>query len=257
MLLDELQAAFWDAIAGAPGELCASPALLRAIAPSGRRTAAEQLATYADMYWLRIRDVLRADFAATAALLGERLFDEIARRYVRVCPSREPSIARVGERLPAFLAAQEQARVPRHAAELAHLEWARVAAFDAPDAAPLALDDLRSLSAEGWPGLRLAAVPSLAVHAFGWPVQHLLDAPGDAVPAEERTVVRVWRNGWLVFHGTVGVAEERALGLLLAGTTFAAVCEIFSDAGEAAALLARWLEDGIVLRKGALPAATS
>jgi hypothetical protein len=257
MLLDELQAVFWEAIAGAPGELGASPALLRAIMPSARRTALEQLETYADMYWLRLRDVLRADFAATATLLGERAFDEIARLYLRAHPSREPSIARIGERLPAFLAAQRRAHVPGHAADLARLEWARVEAFDAPDATPLRLDDLRTLPAADWPALRLAAVPSLGVHSFGWPVQHLLDSPDDDTPDEGRTVVRTWRHGWLVFHASVGTAEEAALALLRDGTSFAAVCELDPDPSAAAALLARWLEDGIVQRAGALPATVS
>jgi hypothetical protein len=257
MPLDALQAALWDAIAGEPGELRASPALLGMIAPGARRSAAEQLATYADMYWLRLRDVLRADFARTAALLGEVVFDEIARAYLRVRRSREPSIAHVGERFPAFLAARARAGGAPYAADLARLEWARVTAFDAPDATALALDDLRVVPAERWGELCLAAVPSLSVHALARPVQRLLDgAAGDTLP-EERTVVRVWRSGWLVFHASVGAVEERALALLGDGTTFAAICELYPDAASAAALLARWLTDGIVDRAGALPQAAT
>jgi hypothetical protein len=73
------------------------------------------------------------------------------------------------------------------------------------------------------------------------------------MPAPQRTVLRVWREGFKVFHAAIDEIEEAALARLAGGATFAAVCELFAqttsleDAAHAAgALLARWLEDGIV-----------
>jgi hypothetical protein len=40
--------------------------------------------------------------------------------------------------------------------------------------------------------------------------------------------------------------EETALGRLAGGERFDAICEGFESAAEAAALLLRWIEDGIV-----------
>jgi len=249
--LRELQAGFWDAIASAPGELRAAPELLRLVVPSARLEPADRLAIYADMYWHRILDVLAQDFARTAEVLGAAEFADVARAYLRCRPSREPSIARIGEAFAAFLEASPPAGAVPFAAALARLEWARVAAFDTPDAEPLALEHLLELPADDWPALRLEAVPSLSLHAFAWPVQRLLDPALDGVLEEAPTTVRVWRCGWLVCHASVDATELPALHLLLAGTTFAEMSELCAEPEVAAALLARWLEDGIVVRAGA------
>jgi hypothetical protein len=63
----------------------------------------------------------------------------------------------------------------------------------------------------------------------------------------------VWREGFTVFHTSIDAPEEAALARLAGGATFAEVCELFAQsasledaAREAGALLARWLEDGIL-----------
>lgn len=249
--LRELQEGFWDAIASAPGELRATPELLRLVVPSAQLDPAGRLAIYADMYWHRILDVLAQDFARTAEALGAAEFADLARAYLRRRPSREPSIARVGEAFAEFLEASPPPGAVPFASALARLEWARVAAFDTPDAEPLALDHLRELPADAWPALRLAAVPSLSLHTFAWPVQRLLDPAFDGALDEVPSTVRVWRSGWLVCHASVDATELPALRLLLAGTTFAGMSEVCAEPEVAAALLARWLEDGIVVRAGA------
>lgn len=246
--LRELQARFWQAIAGAPGEVQAAPELVELIPPSAHLDPTERLAIYADMYWHRILDVLRQDFARTVEALGEAVFEGLAREYLRSRPSRDPSIARVGEAFADFLARRLPPEAPPFAADLARLEWARVEAFDAPDAEPLRLDDLRGLPAEAWSDLRLGAVPSLTVLALAWPVHRLLDAGSHGGLEAEPTVVRVWRSGYLVFHATVDPIERAALRRLRARPRFAAIAGACESPGEAAALLARWLEDGLVVR---------
>jgi hypothetical protein len=249
--LRELQRYFWDAIASAPGELRASPELLRLVSPSTTLDPAGRLAIYADMYWHRLHDVLAEDFACTAQLLGADAFADVARAYLRCRPSEEPSIARVGEAFAAFLERHPPHGAPQYAAALAALEWARVAAFDTPDATPLALAQLLDLPPEAWPQLALVPAPSLTVHDLDWPVQRLLD-PGFAGTIDETpTTVRVWRNGWLVCHASVDAVERPALRLLCAGATFGEIGAACSEPEIAAALLARWLEDGIVVRDDA------
>jgi hypothetical protein len=58
----------------------------------------------------------------------------------------------------------------------------------------------------------------------------------------------VWRDGFLVYQSPMDAAEEAALERVAAGEPFAAVCEGLDDPRDAAALLLRWLEDGIVAR---------
>lgn len=245
--LRELQGLFWEAIADVPGESHPAPALLRVIG-GGALAPDARVAIYADMYWARILDVLRGDFATTCRLLGDATFERLARAYLAARPSRHPSIARVGERLPAFLARQPS--LPPQAADLARLEWAREVAFTAAAAEPLRLGELATLPAEEWPELRLTAVPSLEVVELRWPVQRLLDAPlADDLPevTAEPTTVRVWRRGETVFHATVEATERAPLAFLRAGATFGAIGEACADAPQAAAVLARWLEDELVV----------
>lgn len=249
MSLRELQEGFWHAIASAPGELRASPELVRLVVPGERLDAAGRLDVYADMYWHRILDVLAEDFACTARLAGDEAFVALAREYLRCRPSREPSIARVGEAFAAFLETHSVAGAPRYLAGVARLEWARVAAFDARDATPLTLPDLADLPPEDWPELALAPVPSLAVHDFAWPVERALAADFAGELPDEATTVRVWRSGWLVYHATVDATERAALELLERRATFAEIGEACAEPEVAASLLARWLEDGIVLRR--------
>lgn len=242
--LRELQAGFWQAIASAPGEPRAAPSLLRVVAPSARLEPRERLAIYARMYWGRILEVLRDDFARTADAVGEETFVRLARAYLSAHPSRHPSIARVGEAFADFLAGAPG--LPPFAADLARLEWARLECFTAPAGEVLRLAELRALPPASFPDLHLTSVPSLAVLELGWSVQRMLEDRGEERLRRERTVLRVWRRGDLVFHATVDAGERTALELLRRGATFAAIAACCRDAGEAAALLARWLEDEIV-----------
>lgn len=241
--LRELQSLFWDAIATTPGETRASAALLEVISDDDRLTAAERVAIYGEMYWRRLLDVLREDFSRTSRLLGDETFATIARAYLAAHPSRHPSIARVGEAFPDFISSH--ADVPDHVSDLARLEWARLESFAAADAEPLALAHLTAMPADTWTDLRFTATPCVRVLELRWPVQRLLD--GDERPRDaEPTVIRVWRRGHLVFHATADATEAAALARLRQGTTFGAIAVLCSDASEAAALLARWLDDGIL-----------
>lgn len=249
--LRELQRLFWEAITSAPGETRAAPPLLGVISASEQLAPLGRVSIYARMYWGRILDVLRQDFARTAELLGDERFAALARDFLAERPSRHPSIAHVGDGFADFLAAR--AAVVPLAADLARLEWARSCAFAAPDAAALRLADLAGLPAEEWADLRLTLVPSATLLALRFPVQRLLE-PGGMPPGDEATVLRIWRRGELVFHASADVTERIALERVRAGACFAAVAEVCRDPHEAAALLARWLEDEVLLRPAALRA---
>jgi hypothetical protein len=193
------------------------------------------------MYRWRLVDALAEDFPKVAATLGVDEFADVVRAYLARHPSTAPSIRHVGRALPEFLAGRE----PAWLADLARLEWTRLDVFDAPDAVPLRLDDLRAVPVERWPDLRFAAVPGFARLVTAWPVHELwADAPPALGP--RATVLRVWRDGFLVYQAAMDPAEDAALAALVGGEPFAAVCEVVGDPASAAALLLRWIEDGIV-----------
>jgi hypothetical protein len=241
--LRDLQAAFWRSIAAMPGTATPDPELLRVVRPGNRLSAADRVDVYAGMYVWRLVEALAEDFPKVAAGLGPEAFGDIVREYLAAHPSTEPSVRQLGRSLPAFLAGRE----PGWLADLARLEWTRLEVFDAPDAAPVSLEELRRVPPEEWPELRLASVPALACLVTAWPVHELWADPSRAVePA--RTALRVWRDGFLVYQAPMDGAEEAALASLVAGEPFAAVCEAVGDPADAAGLLLRWIADGIVLR---------
>ena len=250
--LRELQAAFWLSLtSGAP-----EARLLGRIRATPELPAAERLDIYARMYRDRIVEALREDFPRVAAVVGEERFQALAGSYLAGHPSAHPSLRHFGRGLPAFIATAPLPGLPAYLADLARLEWARGNVFDAPDAEPLGLDALRAVSPEDWGGLRFALVPAVDLLIVDWPVHEIWaagESAGEDTIVPRRTALRVWREGFAVYHAAMDGAEEAALVRLRAGEPFAAVCEVLETPAEAAALLLRWVEDGIIARPGCRP----
>ena len=251
--LRELQELFWRSLADEPGTI--APELVEAVRPSSTLDSAARVQVYADAYSSQLLDVLREDFPRLSALLGHDGFEEIARDYLKSHPSEHPSVRHLGRAMAGFL--EQRTDLPPYLAELARLEWARIDVFDAPDAEPLAVDALRTVRAEDWPHLYLVPIPALQVVRASWPVHELWAGADPAGLTPAPTAVRVWRGvGYAVFHAAMDARATEALRRLMAGAPFVVVCEAFADrppaqaAQEMTALLARWVEDGIIARLG-------
>jgi hypothetical protein len=255
--LCELQLRFGAALI--PGRTApADPALLELIDGGGALDATGRLAIYAEMYQARLVDVLREDFARVLALVGDEAFAALAARYLARHLPTHPSIRWAGRRFPDFLAGAGDVRP--YLADLARLEWARGEVFDAPDAEPLRLADLRAIPPGDWPALRFRPIPACRVITCAWPAHEIWAAAADpasaaGAPASAATVIRVWREGWSVSHAAMAEPEQAALRLLQRGESFGSLCAAFGDdlAPEAAArevggLLLRWIEDGLLVR---------
>src|SRR5262249_54882793 len=63
-----------------------------------------RLDIYANMSFFRLRDVLREQFPAVAAIAGDDAFHDFVTDYLVACPPGHPSIERAGARLPGYLA---------------------------------------------------------------------------------------------------------------------------------------------------------
>jgi hypothetical protein len=265
--LAELQRRFFELVTGPEGvaeELAArgipERELRAIIAGDARASAVERLDVYANMYFFRILDVLRADYPKLVAVLGDDAFHDLATDYLQAHPSRHPSLRFVGAALPAFVARHALAAERPWLGELAALEWARVDVFDRADAEVLAREALANVAPEDFAAIGLAPVPACALvpAAFAvedpWRAAEAGDAPTAPPRAAEGHAVMVWRRGVVVHHRAVEGAERRALELVLPGTTFGALCaslgaSLGSDE-EAAAFgarcLAQWLADELL-----------
>jgi hypothetical protein len=256
--LPELQHAFlrslqaYAATARVPTPL--DPAL-STIVGTGSLTAADRVGIYAEMYWTRIVDALCEDFPRVLAAIGAERFHELGRAYLAAIPSTHPSLRHVGRGFADFLAMRAR-EVPAFTADLARLEWARLAVFDAPDPQPLGREDLVRLAPDAWPGLWLRLVPACELLHAAWPVHEIWasDAPA-ASWQPQPTVLRVWRQGFVVYQTSMERSEHQALERLRTGASFAEICALLSGsadddrvAAEAGSLLLRWVEDGVLER---------
>jgi hypothetical protein len=249
--LRELQGLFWRSIAREPGTLQPIAGLLGVTQPSATLDPPARLAIYADAYLWRLRDILREDFPRLADALGPDRFDALARDYLRDHPSVDPSLRHLGRDLAGAMA--DRSDLPPYLGDLARLEWARLEVFDAPDSDVLTADSLRLVPADRWPALRFSIVPALTVVRAAWPVHRLWQEPGLESLAPAATCLRVWRaQEDRVFHAPMDASELRALERMAGGEPFEAVCAALAEAGPAdaargaSALLARWLDDGIL-----------
>ncbi len=244
--LRDLQQLFFRALGGD-----VTPALRDVVQSTAVLPADHRLGIYADMFFWRLRGVLATDFEKTAAVLGDEAFTSAARAYLGAHPSEHPSVRHFGRHFTTHLHAHLPEGAPPWAADLAGLEWARVEVFDAPDATPVRAADFGTVAPEDWPGLRFSVIPALRIVESAWPVHRAWEAPADLLVAEP-TVVRVWRQDHVVYHCAVDASEREAMRRLLAGEPFGVICDAFAelppdDAGAAAgALLARWIEDGLI-----------
>jgi hypothetical protein len=210
--------------------------------------AAHRLRIYADAYRLRLVDILGNDFPATRDALGEAGFAEFAERYLQAHPSTQPSVRHVGSAFADWLATQADAPTSLH--ELARFEWLQAAAFDAPDAPTLGIDDVTTLAAEAWPGLRLRLHPAARL----LDTERLAVVDGDPALSANDDHARwlLWRDAEGDVHWRRLESDEAdALHASANGSDFGELCERLSahhgDDGalRAASLLKRWLADGL------------
>ncbi len=236
-----------------------SDELARVVAGDERLDPVQRLDIYANMYFWRLLDILRGDYSALVASVGDDPFHNLVTDYLIACPSTHPSVRNVGARLADFLATQPLAIGRPWLVELARLERARVELFDGPDAEPVTLDQLRAMAPEDFVALPLPLVPSHLLLE----VEHAVDDVWRAVENEQpiaepeagaRTLL-VWRQDVTVYHRPLEPLERGALERARDGAPFGVVCDLLAgsmaieEAGPAAfQLLARWVGDGIIAR---------
>jgi hypothetical protein len=230
-----------------------------AIAGDARASAVERLDVYANMYFFRIRDVLRDYFPKLAAVLGEAAFHNLAVDYLIAHPSRHPSLRYVGAALPPFLAGHPLAAERPWLSELAALEHARLDVFDRADVPLQTREALAALPPDAFAELALPLIPAHEVVPARHQVDRLwriVDAGETAFeppPARPGHALLVWRRGVTVYHRPVEPPEADGLALARDGASFGSLCaELARDADpaqaaqRAAALLGQWLADELL-----------
>lgn len=162
--LRDLQAAFADHVLGAGRDDVAAAVTGDSIPASAR------LNVYRHHVIHSLGSALATTFPTVRTLVGEAFFRRLARDYVVAEPPAQPVLSEYGAGFAGFVAAYAPAAELAYLADVARLDWALNAAFNAAFEPRLTAADLASISSERLVAmtLRLAAGTTLlrSTHAI-------------------------------------------------------------------------------------------
>jgi hypothetical protein len=215
-----------------------------------------RFAVYRNNVIVSLIDALEQRFPVCARLVGEEFFRAMARLFVRRRPPRSPILADYGEDFPLFVEAFEPARDLAYLPDVARLEYAIGRAYHAADAAPMAIEAIKSVPSECLDRVAISLHPSVQLVASRHPIVSIWRTNrNDANPsgvdltrAEDALVIRPRLDVEALVLPDGGLAFMRALA---SGGTLGAA----AAAGQAAAEefdLAACFE--ILLSRGAIVA---
>ena len=189
-------------------------------------TSLERIGIYAHMYHARLLEVLDAEYPTTKQILGEDLFHEVCREYIRRHPSRHRTLNRLSEKLPDFLARHlPRGRRQALAVDVARIERAMEDVFDAPRAEPLTAADFAKIASNEWSRVRLRVNPALKFLELRYPANEYMNAVRSRrkprIPGPRQSFVIVFRRGFQVNRRDQDPAQFRLLKALAAGKTLA------------------------------------
>lgn len=221
-----------------------------ALIPSNSRTTnAVLLGVYRHAYVARLIEVLRSAHPVLARYMGEERFEEMARCYVALYPSRHANARWYASDVPDLLVHESFAGSPE-LREIALLERQLDLAFDAADATVLDLSALAVHPPETWGHMIFVPHPSagllqLQTNAFDiWrAIRNEETAPGAQHLAEPHAFL-VWRREGTPTVRRLGAEEEMLWTEATRGKSFSGLAEmaaVFDEPDTAAVRVAEYL----------------
>jgi hypothetical protein len=238
----------------APGarRLLAPEDVTRVVRARGDLSAVDRLQIYAGMYPLRMVEALRSDYPALAGLLGARRFERLVGDYVAAHPSRSFTLARLGDRLPEFVAGWGSPRLRGLLADIARLELATTQVFDAEEAEPLDPLALADVSVGEWARVKLVPAAAFRLLSVRPGAVDALDSvlEGRPIPKKAgrgRIEVACFRRNFVVLRRTLIRFEGKLLAALSAGETLGEALERAAEASPggfpSGETLSRWFAE--------------
>lgn len=160
---------------------------------------ATRLSIYGNGYFLRIIEVLGFNFECLKNMVGEELFDEMARAYLVKHPSTFRSIDDIGSTLSDFLKKHPFSKKFPYASDLAKIEWATHESFFADDETPLDPQKFKNVPESAWQNARFQLDKSVYLLRVDWPVDQIWRVDGE-LDKRERTRLKKGRLHILVFR---------------------------------------------------------
>lgn len=135
-------------------------------------------------------EALEATYPVVQRLVGRDFFRAAAKTYIRRAPPRSPVLLLYGEGFGDFLDGFEPAAGVPYLGDTARLEWARIYAYHAADAAALGVGSLAEIPEAALAATRFTLHPSLRLLRSRFPVASLWAVSSGADPAAEVDMAR-------------------------------------------------------------------
>ena len=198
--------------------------LIETIAPPDQIMPVDALGIYQRSYYQRLLNCMREQFPALCHALGEQLFTDFAREYLREHPPESYTLYDLGRRFPAYL---EESRPDRDAAaaerevwinfmvDLAAFERLIFTLFDAPGCEGQRLADADT------PDCELRLQPAFALGAYRFPValyyHGVREEKSPEFPPLEPSHVGLVRKDFLTRTIPLGPVQHAFLTFLVGG----------------------------------------
>jgi hypothetical protein len=231
-----------DAGLGHAGAGSGARAIEAVVNGSSTLSSRDRLALYSATYHRRLIGCLRESYPGLRHALGNELFDDFARDYLRAQPSRSYTLASLGAAWPAHLEATrpdselppaQREHWPDFLVDLARLERTFCEVYDAPGSEGQALPSAATLvefdeldadvDVEArCQAVRVAPAIGLRLLDLRFPAGGYLVAvrrgEHPRLPGPRRTLIAVGRRDYVVTITDLGLAGHRLLEELSAGT---------------------------------------
>ena len=231
------------------------------IISSDNALAEHRLGVYYNAYRIRLIDCLAIDYSALEQHVGREAFEQLALDYLRVFPSKHPSVRWFGDRLPTYMREHYAGEDAEFLTELVDYEWTQSFVFDAADSVQIVkVEDIAQIPADTWPTLAFQFVPAMRWLDLHWNIPAIENAydTGKGIPAAERNEFPLrwllWRQQMKTHWRSLEVHEAWAIEQAAAGAGFAAICEGLLEwvdeaqvALIAAGFMKQWVSDELLI----------
>lgn len=170
------------------------------ISSTSKQDARQRLGVYQRSYYLRILQCMREQFPALCHALGETLFTDFAREYLRTCPPESYTLYDLGRRFPGYLqesCPEEDADSywVRFMLDLARYERRLFVLFDAPGSESEPAAELCTRDAD----LQLQSCFALDAYQFpvAWYYHEVRKGNQPEVPPPQHTLLAMVRTNFL------------------------------------------------------------
>lgn len=143
---------------------------------------AERLSIYRNNFLIGLGEALKANFPVTLQLVGRDFFEQATRRFVLANPPQRPCLFEYGAAFPDYLRDLPQLGSLPYVAEMARLEFARIAAYNAPTEQYVSADVLAGLPPEQLEALPLRRARHAQIVRVDTPILELWKAHQAAEP---------------------------------------------------------------------------